>query len=138
MSEESTALTTREIGDEMKDGTIYAGISPDSGKPLYTTPRDAPGAYTHEQATEYAKNLDAHGHHDFRVPNPDELDVLYENRDKGKLKGTFNETSSDPAGYYFASTPYETVHSWGSQRFSDGYYFPLSCRINNSSLRCVR
>src|SRR5258708_6921449 len=30
-------------GDRMPDGTVYAGISPESGKPMYTTPGDAPG-----------------------------------------------------------------------------------------------
>src|SRR5437764_12648503 len=28
-------------GDRMDDGTIYAGISPDTHKPMYTTPADA-------------------------------------------------------------------------------------------------
>jgi hypothetical protein len=31
-----------EVGDTMKDGTIYAGISPDTGKPFYAMPEDAP------------------------------------------------------------------------------------------------
>ena len=26
----------------MPDGSIYAGVSPDTGKPMYTTPKDAP------------------------------------------------------------------------------------------------
>ena len=29
-------------GEKMPDGTIYAGISPATGKPMYTTPSDAP------------------------------------------------------------------------------------------------
>src|SRR5438552_817465 len=29
-------------GDRMADGTIYAGVSPDTGKAMYTTPADAP------------------------------------------------------------------------------------------------
>jgi hypothetical protein len=56
------------VGDRMADGTIYAGISPDTDKPLYTTPADAPLTYTFNQAQEYAAALDAHGHHDWRVP----------------------------------------------------------------------
>src|SRR5262249_19594334 len=31
-----------QIGDKMADGTIYAGISPDTGKKMFTTPADAP------------------------------------------------------------------------------------------------
>jgi hypothetical protein len=29
-------------GDRMEDGAVYAGISPETGKPMYTTPADAP------------------------------------------------------------------------------------------------
>src|ERR1039458_10259614 len=30
------------IGDKMPDGTVLAGISPDTNKPMYATPADAP------------------------------------------------------------------------------------------------
>lgn len=29
-------------GTIVPDGSIYAGVSPDTGKPIYTTPKDAP------------------------------------------------------------------------------------------------
>src|ERR1035437_4284047 len=90
--------TTLQIGDEMVDGTILAGYY--KGKPLYTTPGDASGTYTSNEAARYARSLDAHGHHDFHVPGKNELKVLYENHDKGKLKGTFNETGEFYAGWY--------------------------------------
>src|SRR5438477_9424405 len=32
-------------GDPMEDGTIYAGISPDTNRPMYTTPVGAPLTY---------------------------------------------------------------------------------------------
>jgi Protein of unknown function (DUF1566) len=123
------------IGDEMEDGTIYAGISPDTHKPMYATPRDASGVYDFNQAAKYAKNLDANGNHDFHVPTKGELNVLFENRDKGKLKGTFNETGSGPAGWYWSSSPGNSI-AW-AQRFSYGLQLNLS-RDNGSSLRCVR
>ena len=34
-----------QIGDEMPDGTVYAGLSPDTNKPMYTTPADAPSSF---------------------------------------------------------------------------------------------
>jgi len=120
----------------MEDGTIYAGVSPDTGKPMYATPADAPTTFTFKKAAKYAKNLDAHGHKDFRVPTKSELNVLYQNRDKGKLKGTFNETGSDPAGWYWSSSQTSNIKAW-DQRFSVGcqyYHF----RLISSSLRCVR
>jgi hypothetical protein len=125
-----------EIGDAMEDGTIYAGISPDTSKPMYATPTDASGVYDFNQAAEYAKNLDAHGHHDFRVPSKSELNVLYQNRGMGALKGTFNETGSHPAGWYWSSSPNSRISGW-AQRFSDG---PQDSNYRDvaSSLRCVR
>ena len=135
MSVESTTKTTPEIGDKMPDGTIYAGISPDTHKPMYATPADAPGTYTFNEAAKYASRLDAHGRHDFHVPSKGELNVLWENRNKGKLAGTFNVTGSNPAGWYWSSSPGD-VNGW-AQRFSDGYQ-DYNFRHYDSSLRCVR
>ncbi len=128
--------TTPEIGDEMEDGTIYAGISPYTGNPMYATPANAPLTYTFNQAQEYAEKLDAHGHKDWRAPSKGELNVLWENRNKGKLAGTFNETGSDPAGWYWSSSPYGNYFGW-AQRFSDGYQNDVF-RYGGSSLRLVR
>src|ERR1700733_10121787 len=50
------------IGTIMPDGTSFAGLSPDSGKPMYAAPADAPLAMTFSEAQQYAANLDAHGH----------------------------------------------------------------------------
>lgn len=48
----------------MADGTIYAGTSPDAGKPTFAMPQDAAevdDGGTGERAMEYAEALDAHG-----------------------------------------------------------------------------
>jgi hypothetical protein len=124
------------IGDEMDDGTIYAGISPDTHNPMFATPRDAPGTYTFNEAARYANHLDAHGHHDYHVPSQGELNVLFENRNKGKLKGTFNESDSGPAGRYWSSSQDGDLAAW-EQRFSNGSQFSYF-RHYASSLRCVR
>ncbi len=81
----------KEIGDEVEDGTVYAGLSPDTGRAMYATPKDASGAYDFNEAAGYAEDLGAHGHNDWRVPSKGELNVLWENCDKGRLKGTFNK-----------------------------------------------
>jgi hypothetical protein len=65
-----------------------------------------------------------------------ELNALYQNRDKGSLKGTFNETGSDPAGWYWSSSPGISNTGW-VQRFSDGNQ-NYGHRLSDSSLRCVR
>jgi Protein of unknown function (DUF1566) len=125
-------------GDEMADGTIYAGVSPDTGKPIYTTPADAPGVYSLSEAEKYAKKLKAHGHHDFRIPSTGELNVLWENRDKGKLKNTFNETGAGSAAWYWTSQRFVHVHNLTyAQRFNDGKQGGNDMGLS-SSLRLVR
>ena len=145
MSVESTTKTTPEIGDKMPDGTIYAGISPDTHKPMYATPADAPLRMHFNQAQDYADNIDFLGHQDWRVPTRGELNVLFDNR---AAIGGFRLIGSDPAGLYWSSSqdngsrwqPYD-YEDWNKsiQRFSDGYQasfiFPDRHRL---SLRCVR
>ena len=124
------------VGDEMEDGTIYAGVSHDTHKPLYTTPADAPGIYTWTKGGDYCRAFQASGHQDWHVSTKDELNVLFENRNQGKLKGTFNETGSYPAGWYWSSSPYYVGSAW-AQRFRDGDQDGI-LREGDSSLRCVR
>jgi hypothetical protein len=128
--------TTPAIGDQMPDGTIYAGESPDTGKAIYTTQADAPLTTKWKQAMQYASKLDAHGHQDWRVPTKGELNVLWENRNKGALKGTFNESGSHPAGWYWSSSQYGSNFAW-AQRFSDGDQ-DYGGKGNDPSLRCIR
>jgi len=61
--------------DKMPDGTIYAGLSPDTGKKMYAMPADAPLTMSFNEAADYAAKLDAHGHRDWRVPTKAELKV---------------------------------------------------------------
>jgi hypothetical protein len=68
------------VGDRMADGTIYAGVSPDTGRPMYTTPADESGLHEQYEAKKHAYRMDAHGHRDWRVPSKGELKVLFDNR----------------------------------------------------------
>jgi hypothetical protein len=122
-----------QVGDRMPDGSVYAGISPDSRKPIYTTPADAPLTYTFNEAQKYAAKLNAHGHKDWRVPTKNELNVLCNNR---AAIGGFDESGSFPGGWYWSSSQSVNYGAW-DQRFSDGdqYY---NGKHRDSSLRCVR
>jgi uncharacterized protein DUF1566 len=121
------------IGDTMPDGTIYAGTSPDTGKPMYAAPADAPLTMKWKEAMDYAAKLDAHGHQDWRLPTKGELAALFNSR---AAIGGFNISGSYPAGWYWSGTQYTKWHAW-DQRFSDGgqNYFN---KDNRSSVRCVR
>src|ERR1017187_3593255 len=116
-------------GDKMPDGSVYAGVSPDTGKAMYATPKDAPLTFTFNKAKEYAAALGALGHHDWRVPSISELTVLFQHR---AAIGGFNESGSYPAGWYWSSSQ-GGDNAWG-QRFSDGTQY-IDTKYGVSSLR---
>jgi hypothetical protein len=126
------SVAALKVGASMPDGSVYAGVSPDTGKPIYATPKDAPLTLTFNPAAHYAANLDAHGHRDWRLPTKAELNVLFGNR---AAIGCFDTTGSEPAVWYWSSSR-SYGHAW-AQRFSDGYQ-GNNFRIYASSLRCVR
>jgi Protein of unknown function (DUF1566) len=122
------------IGEKMPDGTVFAGISPDTNKPMYTTPADAPLTMTFNDAQKYAATLDAHGHKDWCVPTPAELKVLFNNQ---AAIGGFDVTGSDPAGWHWSASLAFKGGAWG-QRFSSGGYQFGNAKDLRSSVRCVR
>src|ERR1039457_3891244 len=101
------------VGDKMPDGTVLAGISPDTNKPMYATPADASLTMTFNEAQEYAAKLDAHGHKDWRVPTKAELNVLFNNR---AAIGGFDKTGLYPAAWYRSSSQSHEWLAW-EQRF---------------------
>jgi hypothetical protein len=132
-SNDAAQKTDPQIGGRMADGTVYAGLSPDTGRPMYATPADAPLTMRWKAAIDYAAKLDAHGHNDWRVPTKSELNVLFNNR---AAIGGFDESGSHPAGWYWSSSQYLNNTVW-DQRFSDGYQ-EQSFKDYYPSLRCVR
>ena len=131
------------IGDVLADKTVYAGEL--NGKKIFAAPQDVKKAdgtnltMTFNAAANFAKMLNEEnylGHNDWRVPTREELNVLYENKDKGALKDTFNLTASPVAGYYWSSTPSYLFIAY-AQRFNNDYQ-NLNYRGMHSSVRCVR
>lgn len=133
---EAEAIANAKVGDIMPDGAIYAGISPNTNERMYVTAKDASLLMDFNAAAKYAKNLDEHGHKDWRVPTKEELNVLFQNRNKGALRGTFNTTGLYPVIYYRSSTTDEDNRKWG-QRFNDGLQH-MHGGDYHSSVRCVR
>jgi hypothetical protein len=125
-----------EIGDVMPDDSVYAGLSPDTGKQMFAMPKDAGVQMDFNAAAQYAKKLSEEktlGHDDWRVPTKNELNVLFNNLAK---IGGFDISGSKPAGWYWSSTPDDTYDAW-CQRFSDGHQV-IGNRNLDSSVRCVR
>jgi hypothetical protein len=94
------------VGDLDKGG-VYVGKSATTGKPLYAALADEPEYMTFSEAFAAAEKMKKiPGRENAHVPTQEELDAnLYQNRDNGALKGTFNISGSFPAGIYRSSTP---------------------------------
>jgi hypothetical protein len=133
-NDSTAASATPQIGDKMQAGHpnagwIYAGLSKTTNQPLYVAPKDS-GVFQWKAAMDFAAKEGA------RVPSREELNQIYAAKDKGALKGTFNETGSNPAGWYWSSSQGYYGGAW-AQRFSDGHQH-YSHKLYASSLRCVR
>jgi hypothetical protein len=121
------------VGDKMPDGSIFAGISPDTSKPMYTRPEDVRLSWTFNEAQRFGREVSQYVNQDWRVPSKGELNVLFQNR---AAIGGFDESGSYPAGWYWSSSQYSDYAAW-DQRFSDGRQ-GYDGKDVASSLRCVR
>ena len=124
-----------EIGDKMPDGTIFAGISPDTGKPMYATPEDAPLRMEWQKAMNYAASLDAHGHEDWRLPSRAELNVLFNNQ--AAIGGFKTLEAGRRTSLYWSSTERGTQDAWF--RCFGGRLRPASyIKYMMINVRCIR
>ena len=120
-------------GGERPDGTIHMGISPDTGKQMYTTPTDAPLAYTFNAAVKYVDELNRKeylGHRDWRIPTKNELNVLFNNR---AVIG-YGEDGLDRDRWYWSSAE-DGYNAW-VQSFNKGWQM-LNTQFHELYLRPV-
>lgn len=94
--------TKREIQIGDRDGGgVYVGKSATTGEDLHAALTDEPEYLTYNQAMARQP-----GREHVRLPTPQELaDNLYDNRNTGALKGTFNTSGSMHDGLYRSDTP---------------------------------
>jgi len=90
-------------GDKMPDGSIYIGKSVITGDALYAMAKDAPMTCKWPVAMKYAQTSKECGHNDWRVPTEDEMKAISKRRDRGALKGTFNDSSLTSERLYWTS-----------------------------------
>lgn len=127
-----------QVGTLMPDGTVYAGVSPDTGKPMYAAAWDVTldnGVAVHDAQD---GNIDLHGHTDWRVPTKGELDAIFDIREVGALKGTFNQAAGSDGSRYWSSLEAGdgSDDSW-QQDFSTGKQ-SCSYAYDEGSVRFVR
>ena len=90
------------IGD-LDDGGVYVGLSATHGYPLHVALADLFEYKTFDEALAAAEQLKSL-HPTAHVPTPKELDKnLFDNRNTGHLKDTFNTSGSYPGSVYRSS-----------------------------------
>jgi hypothetical protein len=128
------AKAALQIGD-LDDGGIYVGLSAENGKPLHAALKDLPDYKTYEEALAAAEQLKSL-HPTAHVPTPKELDKnLFDNRNTGHLKGTFNTSGSFPDSVYRSSAASNDSFA-RVQYFDDGYQTSYD-RSNRLPVRLV-
>jgi hypothetical protein len=119
--------TQLKTGDRSADGTVYVGISPTDGRPLYAMPEDLPEQYVWNSAQTEATAQDFAGHTDWRVPTKEELDRLYLARN---FIGGFR------SAWYWSSSEVNNRDAW---LLGFGYRNQTSTTKNYyACVRCVR
>ena len=109
------ALLEREAGPaaggRREDGTVFVGVSPDTGRALFAAAADLSLSSTFNQMQDLAASFIGHGHRDWRPPTKNELRMIFDNR---AAIGGF-----DKSGTYWSITQDTSFSAW-CQRFSDG------------------
>lgn len=124
-----------EPGNRMADGSVYAGVSPEKGRPMYLTRFDQPLRMTFNDAVACAASLDAHGHKDWCIATKDEMLVIGKNRE---AIGDFNTVETDAYSlYYWSSTPLDTFSVFAHDMTRNSTYASNS-KSMLQRLRCVR
>jgi hypothetical protein len=130
---EKERIANPEIGQIMPDGTIYAGISKDTGNKLFAMPEDATASMKWKAAMDYAANLEEHGHSDWRLPTIGDLKLLYNNR---SLIGGFRTEDK-----WYVDSDYWSSSCVGNiadgKDFSRGFAISSGISLRHR-VRCVR
>ena len=114
-------------GARMADGTIYVGVSPSNGLPLFVMPQDIEGEHSFSEAHLTAAIQTFGGHSDWRVPSIEELDHLYQQKE---IIGGFSRY------WYWSSTDYNSIYAWHYD-FGIGYQ-SYSMKDYHNRVRYVR
>lgn len=124
----TTQLQTGDIVQEGPDaGWIFCAGR--DGEPFLVAPKDG-GVMKWREAKGFAASDNA------GLPTIEQLAAMFEARETGGLKGTFNRTGSEPAGWYWSATQNTSIMVW-SQNFNNGYRL-RGVKSHQSSVRCVR
>lgn len=108
--------TEMKPGLSMEDGTVYGGISPETGKPMFVAPKIDGLKLPFNEAVHYSQKFEFNGKNDFRPASAKEMAVLSKNRNKGALKRMFDGEDRFWTSTALPHLPFMAV----CHRFSDG------------------
>lgn len=111
------AIADDKVGHIMPDGSTYAGLSPGTNKPIFTTTTTLSLRMSWHEATRYAADLGEHGHKDWRLPTLVELNAIFNGR---SAIGNFKASDENEAAWYWSSTESFAGACIERQRFTDG------------------
>ncbi len=116
-----------EIGQEMRDGSVYAGLTPDGKQRIFAMPEDIGVTKTFNDVAKAVDKLNTDqylGRDDWKIAGVEVLQVLQENQNEGKLRHTFKEVAEDDEdgeNFYWSSTKNPNdPNQLHIIRFSDG------------------
>ena len=136
------AAAPKNPGDKVRDGSVLAGVSPETNAPMYTSLADAPRKqrYTWESAVEYCAKSRELGNRDWVLPTLAETAVVHQNRDKGALKDSFMTESAAPALYWTSTERKgsETYAAWAFRFNKDENNATWAFKDGDASVRCIR
>ncbi|MCA3160526.1 MAG: DUF1566 domain-containing protein [Phenylobacterium sp.] len=111
------------LGEKMPDGTIYVGVSPDSGNALFAMPHDLPNRLSWPEAQKSASEQNFGGHVDWRLPTRNEVELL-------------RQANAWSGSSYWTSTEYNRHDAW---YFNCGAgHCGLGLKGNDHRARCIR
>jgi len=127
------------IGTPMPDGSVYAGVSPDTGRDMYAMPKDASFKRGFNKASEYQAAVNARnelGYNDWRLPSNTEMKAIFNNI---SAIGGFDNSGAYPSGWYWTSTKgYNMGEFVKIVRASDGKENEQQEKMRDLSVRLIR
>lgn len=121
-----------QIGMLMPNGTIFAGISPDTRQPYYTTKADVNEFLPFTKAREFCMKLSSYDNGNWRLPTTQEMDNLYARRQE---IGGFNTNAEGAASWHWSSG--SRLFTAGMKKFTDGAWYNVGKTVS-ANIRCVR
>ncbi len=122
------------IGTVMKDGTIFGGIVPDTGKAIYVASADENGKFNFYEAKEHAYKKSAEKGVKYHVPTLKELEVIFNN---AAVIGGFQVDGSKMECWYWSTTEGYRAEFVMCKSFQQSGYDYNFERTNKIRLRLV-